>query len=431
MSGGNNKTSRLPVYAVVIIVALGGGVFALYQRHQQELSDQAVAGRSYVADVRRLAVESGADQLGLESFGDADQWYRAGEEKLNMGEYKAATEIFSASVDLFKESRLIASGVQAGLEAASRLKEKARELGASVESPDWAASVKALDDAQQAIQVDDISRALVQIKTSFDAFNTVISRSPRKFIKGSDASEMKAALELCNQYMDKCDERWYRTEILKEVLLKPYHIDPYEVTNSEFAEFVEQTDYITEAEQRGYSYLWDGNKSNKVKGASWRLPGGEEEVGDETGKFPVTHITFSDARAYCKWREGRIPTESEWEYSARGLERNIFPWGNRWDESQVQISKVGRPAANKPVGSYPAAFSGSKGYDFSGSVWEWVWQDTGKKPVLKGGSHLETNPANFRSAAAKVNPAGVSQSDDGFRCVTDVEEWPTEMSTLR
>jgi len=419
----------LPIYAVVIIVALGGGVFALYQRHQQELLDQAVAGRSYVADVRHLAVESGAYQLGLESFRNADQWYQAGEEKLNMGEYKAAAGLFSASADLFKESRLIASGVQAGVEAVSRLKEKARELGVSVENSDWVASVKALDDVQQAIQVDDISRALVQIKASSDGFNAVISRSPRKFIKGSDADEMKAALELCKQYMDKCDERWYRTEILKEVLLKPYRIDPYEVTNSEFAEFVEQTDYKTQAEQRGYSYLWDGNKSKKVKGASWRLP--EGDVDDEMGKFPVTHITFSDARAYCKWREGRIPTESEWEYAARGLERNIFPWGNRWDGLQVQISKVGRPVANKSVGSYPAAFSGSKGYDFSGSVWEWVWQDTGKKPVLKGGSHLETNPANFRSAAAKVNPAGVSQSDDGFRCVTDVEEWPAEMSTLR
>jgi len=418
------------IYIVIAVLVLGGGIAALYQyrNHQQELLGQAVISKGLATDMRRLAIESGADELALESFHDGDQRHITGGEMFNLGEYKAAAELFDIAADYFRESRLIASGVQAGLEAVNRLKEEANRLGVPSDNPGWIASGKALRDARQAILADDISRALVQIKVSSDGFNAAIRQSPRQFTKGSNAGEIKSALALCIRYMDDCEERWYRTELIRKVLLKPYRIDPYEVTQSDFSEFADQTGFITEAEQRGYSYHWDGSRSRKVKGASWRSPGNGEDVSGGNGDFPARHIAFNDARAYCKWKGGRIPTESEWEYAARGPERNMFPWGNKWDGAQVQIGNVSQPTAIRPVGSYPPAVSGFMGYDFSGSVWEWVWQDTGKKPVLKGGSYLETNPANFRSAAAKVNPAGVSQSDDGFRCVMDAVEWPVEIS---
>jgi len=137
------------------------------------------------------------------------------------------------------------------------------------------------------------------------------------------------------------------------------------------------------------------------------------------GDWPVTHVAAVDAEAFCRWTGGRLPLASEWEYAARGPERRIFPWGDRWNPGLAPLDEQ-RPAA---VGSLrqDTYFTGLTG--MTGNVWEWVRLHDGGLG-LKGGSYREFNPANMRAAVSREEQEGVTLSDDGIRCAFDVLEWP-------
>lgn len=199
------------------------------------------------------------------------------------------------------------------------------------------------------------------------------------------------------------------------VFVDGFHIDPYPVTNNEFAEFVAATGHVTVAEKApgpaeypdadpallvassavftppGYSvdltnaYQW----WSAVPGADWRHPQGPASSLDGLGDHPVVHIAWADAAAYAAWAGKELPTEAEWEYAARGgLDGAEFAWGDELVPNGKHMANVWQgdfPNVNtledgyrwtSPVGSFPA--NGFGLYDMIGNVWEWTadwWAD--------------------------------------------------------
>ena len=99
------------------------------------------------------------------------------------------------------------------------------------------------------------------------------------------------------------------------VTLEAFEMDMFEVTNADFARFVEETGHQTEAEKAGES--------------GWRA------YAEGKDNYPVVKVTWNDADAYCQWAGKRLPTEAEWEKAAKGEEGFIYPWGNEWDPAKM------------------------------------------------------------------------------------------------
>jgi len=131
---------------------------------------------------------------------------------------------------------------------------------------------------------------------------------------------------------------------------------------------------------------------------------------------PVERITWFEARAFCALRGGRLPTEAEWEYAARGPDALVYPWGNDWiPDNAVWDGNANDQTAS--VGSRPAGGSWVGAQDMSGNVWEWVStiysgygypynaadgredvNRTNVSRVLRGGSWFVNVPTGLRAA---------------------------------
>jgi len=146
-----------------------------------------------------------------------------------------------------------------------------------------------------------------------------------------------------------------------------YWIDVTEVTVAEFAAFKAAGGYDDEA-------LWSAS------GWAWRRSMGAtplprpclEQEPDE----PQVCVTWYEAEAYATWRGGRLPTEAEWEFAARGPDSHVYPWGDEFDGSLANLDGAAGPV---PVGSYPKGASWIGALDMAGNAMEWVadwWSST-------------------------------------------------------
>ncbi|MBX3166665.1 MAG: SUMF1/EgtB/PvdO family nonheme iron enzyme [Candidatus Eremiobacteraeota bacterium] len=120
-----------------------------------------------------------------------------------------------------------------------------------------------------------------------------------------------------------------------------FSIGKREVTVEQFGRFVAATAYKTRAEEDGYGWCLRNGEWDKVSGANWRNPGGQDKPAAPDA--PVSQVTKGDAQAYCDWAKVRLPSEDEWEKAARGRNGRRYPWGDRWQAS-------GRSEAASPYG---------------------------------------------------------------------------------
>jgi formylglycine-generating enzyme required for sulfatase activity len=218
-----------------------------------------------------------------------------------------------------------------------------------------------------------------------------------------------------------------------EVWLDAFAIDVYEVTNQLYAEFLNAEG---NQEEGDVTWLDDGDEDARISrsGGEWRPDSGYAD-------HPVVEVSWYGARAYCKWRGARLPTEAEWEKAARGgLEGQQYPWG---DQSPVCDEGASNGAQfsscdddTVPVGSFSP--NGYGLYDMAGNVWEWVadWYasdyydlresknpvgpSSGDYRVLRGGSWLYKPsylPYSLRVAHRDyLSPDGAVNDYFGFRC---------------
>lgn len=270
-----------------------------------------------------------------------------------------------------------------------------------------------------------------------------------------------------------------------QVTVEGFWIDQHEVTNAEFAQFVETTGYKTLAE-RGIdpkthpgmeeltapgsilfvkpTKLGRGGDLTQwwqyLEGANWREPDGPGSSIEGRQNHPVVHVAYEDALAYARWKGRELPTEAQWEFAARGGRGPDADWTMAYDEAGKPLANSWQGifpvynteedgyAGSAPVGCFPPNPYGL--YDMLGNVWEltgdwYVPQHrrvaalnpdgpsmlelrtaAGQSPskVIKGGSYLCSHNycSRYRPTARQPQEVDLSAGHLGFRTVLNKPE---------
>jgi len=223
-----------------------------------------------------------------------------------------------------------------------------------------------------------------------------------QFEMGMSDAQLEQALRACNEISDDCEREGFKDkQPAHTVALDAFWIDQTEVTNLQFARFLNEQGNQSEEVNSQFAEWLMGHRSyssiyDQVEGqVFWLEPGqyglieqvrGEFRPKNGYADYPVIEVSWHGAAAYCNWVDGRLPAEAEWEYAARGPDSLIYPWGDTFDGSRLnyrdasfEFQSTGRDATYDdgyarwaPVGTYPDGASWCGALDMAGNVWEWV-----------------------------------------------------------
>ena len=343
------------------------------------------------------------------------------------------------------------------------------------------------------------------VKSATDTAHSCCSNLPSRFSPASNIrldSLVNSEADLSGMVLIKGghfwmggDSIWGRSDEFPshQVEVSAFYMDVHEVTNKQFKAFIDATGYITTAEKKPD---WEELKKQVptgtpkpgdemlvaaslvftspnhpvsfdnptiwwkwVAGANWKHREGPTSILEGKDDYPVVHVSWEDAMAYCQWVGKRLPTEAEWEFAARGGQKSaIYPWG-------TELITKGKSKANAWDGKFPnknTALDGYVGaapvrqfapnpyglYDMAGNVWEWVsdwytadyYQECGnkglvvspqgpaksfdpdepysQKKVVRGGSFLCNDDycSGFRIGARMKTSWDTGLNHTGFRC---------------
>jgi len=239
------------------------------------------------------------------------------------------------------------------------------------------------------------------------------------------------------------DEGFSDQQPVHTVFLDSYYIGKYEVTNEEYAAYLNEALAAGEIQASNSTVTKDGDKLLDLDDSFCQISYTNGNFIVATGKenYPVIEVTWYGAIAYCEYYDMRLPTEAEWEKAARGTDGRPYPWGDDTpNASRCNFNRnIGHPVS---VGQYSPDGNSPYGCcDMAGNVWEWCndWHDTGyysispaNNPqgpssgiarVIRGGSWYSYDWLCRTSYRSKNTP-GSSFNNLGFRVAMDsLREW--------
>jgi formylglycine-generating enzyme len=257
-----------------------------------------------------------------------------------------------------------------------------------------------------------------------------------RFVMGSTPQEMHEALALCAKEVlgpALCQANGRGVWDVAFAVRAEGHA--HEVTLSDFE--IDATEVTVERYQRCVAASVCAPPSFAIGDTRFDMP-----------TFPITHVTWEDADAYCRFAGGRLPTEAEWELAARGKNDNTFPWGKIYNPHLANHGSFAEEPTDgrdgfvglAPVGSFPDGATPTGLYDMAGNAAEWVadWYDRDEQQfgyrrgaqvnpkgppfgpyghVIRGGSFRD-GAHWMRSAARRASNS--AERAVGFRCAADV-----------
>lgn len=272
------------------------------------------------------------------------------------------------------------------------------------------------------------------------------------FIMGSSEADIAWAMTVLAQGRPINLENEYPFHKVR--ISRPFYMSETEITVKQFRAFVEDTGYVTDAEEEKGGQIFNAteNRFEKKDGSSWRNPGW-----DISPNQPVTMVSYNDAQAFVEWLSAKeklpykLPTEAQWEYAARGrIPMAPFPWGDslpdgekaNYADRNTDFEWRDREADDgykyvAPVGSYQQ--NGFGLYDMAGNVLEWVRDYYGEDyykfspeidpegpghgefRVMKGGEWT-FGPVNLRCSFRGWSRPDLAVYNGGFRVVIDFSQ---------
>jgi formylglycine-generating enzyme required for sulfatase activity len=228
--------------------------------------------------------------------------------------------------------------------------------------------------ALEALIMDALQKAPLDRPRSCAEFNERLVRALEGFnaeVAPLDAPAVKRDPDGSELVLVPAGFFWMGQE-RRSVYLNGFYIDRYPVTNRQFAAFLGTTAYRPTVTKNYLSHWREG-----------RVPPGLED-------HPVVHISWFDAQAYANWAGKRLPTEAQWEKSARGTDGRRYPWGKLTPDA-TRANYGRQRMGTVRVGNYPAGASPYGVQDLAGNVWEWCEDVDSPDFYTAGPTH---NPCN-------------------------------------